>query len=331
MDSTAKKTKSSKSLSMSFLMLILLNLVLFMLLSFLSPTFFTVRNITAIMQRMSELSLLAIAQTLVIIIAGLDLSVGAVMALSGSIVGILYGLGVPIVFAVLTAFCAGLAVGLLNGFLVVKLRLQPFIVTLATMTIVRSIVHAMLQGRVITSFPDGYLDMGYVNVFGIPAIFLIMFICAFMIHVLLKKTTFGKSVFATGANEQCAFMAGIHIRRVKYLVYALSSVLCALAGILFTMRNGAMIPDAGLNAPLEVITAALIGGASIAGGKGSVVGSFLGILAMYLLRNGLSLLGLNPFWGVIVLGAILIYVVGQDSFSKKIKPFQIFKRKAQTQ
>ena len=213
------------------------------------------------------------------------------------------------------------SVGALNAFLVVALRLQPFIVTVATMSMVRSIVYALLKGNVITEFPEGFLNLGYVYLLKIPVIFLIVVVTAVLVIILLRRTIVGRRIFAIGANERTAFISGIHVKRIKFLVYCLAGLICALGGLVFTARIRAIIPDAGINAPLEVITAVLIGGTLITGGKGSVLGSLFGILAMFLLVNGFNLLGLNPFWEVIILGIILIYVVGQESISRS---FQVF-------
>jgi ribose transport system permease protein len=292
----------------TLLILAAVNIIIMVALSFLSRTFLTYGNMTAVMMRMSELAMLAIAETIVIISGGFDLSVGATMALSGAVAGTLYVAGIPFPVAFTIALAAGVAV--------VALRLQPFIVTVATMTMVRSIVYALLKGNVLTEFPEGFLNLGYVYLLKIPVIFLIVAATAVLVIILLRRTIVGRRIFAIGANERTAFVSGIHVKRIKFLVYCLAGLICALGGLLFTARIRAIIPDAGINAPLEVITAVLIGGTLITGGKGSVIGSLLGILAMFLLLNGFNLLGLNPFWEVIILGLILIYVVGQESISR---------------
>lgn len=305
----------------TLLILVAVNVIIMVALSFLSRTFLTYRNITAVMMRMSELAMLAIAETIVFISGGFDLSVGATMALSGAVTGTLYVAGVPFPLALAAGLASGVAVGALNAFLVVALRLQPFIVTVATMTMVRSIVYALLKGNVLTEFPEGFLNLGYVYLLKIPVIFLIVVATAVLVIILLRRTIVGRRIFAIGANERTAFVSGVHVNRIKFLVYCLAGLICAMGGLLFTARIRAIIPDAGINAPLEVITAVLIGGTLITGGKGSVVGSLFGILAMFLLLNGFNLLGLNPFWEVIILGIILIYVVGQESISSSFRAF----------
>jgi ribose transport system permease protein len=303
------------------------NVLIMAVLTYLSPTFMTYGNITAVMTRMSELGMLAIAETVVLISGGFDISIGAVMALSGAVLGTLHIMGLPFSLSILIALAAGVAVGFLNAVLVVNLRLTPFIVTLATMSIVRSVVYALLKGNVLTELPEAFLELYYVYVFKLPLLFVILVAIAVIMILVLKKTILGRRIYAIGGNERTAFISGVYVKRIRYLVYCLSGFICALAGLLFTVRIRAVIPDAGLNAPLEVITAVLIGGTTIYGGKGSILGSLLGILAMYLLLNGFSLLGLNPFWEVIILGVILIVVIGQEGIVTSFKaPF--LKRRA---
>lgn len=302
--------------------LIGVNALIMAVLTYLSPTFMTYGNITAVMTRMSELGMLAIAETIVLISGGFDISIGAVMALSGAVLGTLHVIGVPFYLSIIIALAAGVAVGFLNAVLVVNLRLTPFLVTLATMSIVRSVVYALLKGNVFTELPETFLNLYYVYVLKLPLLFVILVATAVIMAILLKKTILGRRIYATGGNEKTAYISGVYVKRIRYLVYCLSGFICALAGLLFTARIRAVIPDAGLNAPLEVITAVLIGGTTIYGGKGSILGSLLGILAMYLLLNGFNLLGLNPFWEVIILGIILIAVIGQEGIIKSFRaPF----------
>ena len=319
-----KKTIRSKA--KTFFVLAGVNIVIIILLTILSPTFITYGNITAVMSRMSELGMLAIAETIVFISGGFDLSIGAVMALSGAVCGTLNLMGVPFGLVILITLLVGLGVGAANAFFVVNLRLQPFIITLATMAIIRSIVYALLKGSVLTGLPEGFLNLGYFYIFKIPFLFIILIITGILISILLKNTIIGRKIFSVGGNEKTAYLSGIHVGRIKYLVYCLSGLISAMAGLMFVIRIRAVIPDAGLNAPLEVVTAVLIGGTTIYGGKGSVLGSLLGILAMYLLLNGFSLLGLNPFWEVIILGLILIIVVGQEGIGRSLKRFLSGKR-----
>ena len=303
----------------TLIVLALVILVIIAALAVLSPTFLTPGNITDLLMRMSPLGMLAIAETIVLISGGFDLTIGVVMALSAAVLGVLSAARAPFGLALAAALASGVAVGVLNAFCVVQLRLQPFIVTLATMSIIRSIVYAMLKGNVLTDLPEGFLNLRYVSVLGVPLLFLVLAVAAALGIVLLRLTVVGRRIFAVGSNEKTSFLSGVFVNRVKYLVYCLSGFIAAFAGLLYTVRVRAVIPDTGINAPLEVVTAVLIGGTAIAGGKGSILGAMLGILAMFLLLNGFSLLGLNPFWEVIILGLILIYVVGQEGITRGLR------------
>ena len=293
--------------------------VIIAVLAILSPTFLTAGNLTDLLMRLSPLAMLAIAATIVFISGGFDLTIGVVMALSAAVVGVLGAAGFPFGLAVLAALASGILVGVLNAFCVVHLRLDAFIVTLAMNSIVRSIVHAMLKGNVLTNLPEAFLNLRYVSVLGLPLLFVVLVVVAALAIVLLRLTTVGRRIFAVGASEKTAYLSGVRVNRVKYLVYCLSGLISAFAGLLYTVRVRAVIPDTGITAPLEVITAVMIGGTLMSGGKGSVLGGLLGILAMFLLLNGFSLLGLSPFWEVIILGLILIYVVGQEQISRGLR------------
>jgi ribose transport system permease protein len=310
-----------RSSTLTLLVLAAVNVLIMGLLTALSPTFLSYGNLSAVLLRMSELAMLAIAETIVLIAGGFDLTIGAVMALSATVFGTLYVAGLPFPLLIVLALASGVAVGLLNGLLVVVLRLQPFIVTLATMSIVRSVVYGLLKGNVLSDLPEGFLSLGYLYVLKIPLLFLVVVAVALLAWLLLRRTVIGRRIFAVGGNERTAFLSGIHQDRVKYLVYAVSGLISALAGLMYTARIRAVVPDMGITSPLEVITAVLIGGTAITGGKGSVLGSLLGILAMYLLLNGFNLLGLNPFWQVILLGILLIYVVGQENILRGLRAF----------
>lgn len=306
-------------MNISIAILLLFNLLLFLALSLLSPTFLTVRNLSALMLRMSELAMLTIAQALVMINGGMDLTVGSVMALSGAVSALLFDAGMGTLVAIVGALMSGIVIGLFNSFLIVGLGIQSFIATVAVNSIVRSIVYLLLKGNVLSSFPRAYVAFGNSEILGVPSLFLIVFVFAGICTFILKKTALGRSIYYVGANEKCAFLSGIKVKSVRVFVLTTSGILAAIAGIMYTARLGAIIPDAGLNSPLEVVTAVLIGGASVRGGKGSILGSLLGICAMFMLINGFSLLGMNPFWEVVLLGVILIAIVGRSNMKKKVK------------
>ena len=289
----------------NLLILIFGNIILMLLLSILSRNFLTYGNLSSVMLRMSVYAMLGIATTIVFISGGFDLTIGAVMSLSGALAGTLYAAGIPFYLVIIIALISGALVGIINGYFVVNLNLSPFIVTLATMSIVQSIVYGILKGNVITTLPDGFLNLGYVYLLKLPLLFVFMIVIAVLSSLMMTRSVLGRKIFAVGGNEKTAFISGINVRRIKYCVYILSGILSATAGLMFTVRIRAVIPDAGLNAPLEVITAVLIGGTTIYGGKGSIPGSILGVLTMYLLLNGFSpsrvksFLGSNNIWNTI--------------------------------
>lgn len=306
------------SLLRTIAMLVVVNLVLVAVLSSISGSFFTPRNIENLSLRISELGMLAISQTIVIIAGGLDLSIGAVMALSPVIASKLYEAGVPFWLAALAGIGAGALVGLVNAVLIARFRMQPIIVTLATMTIVRSIVYGLLRGRTATAFPDPFLDLVDLSLLGVPFLLVAMLVLALLAGGMLNLTPLGRAVIAVGANAATARLAGIRVERVLFAVYVASGIIAALAGLATTIRVQAATADAGLYAPLEVVTAVLIGGTLVTGGRGSVLGALLGILTMLLLVNGSTLMNLSPFYQQVALGVILIAVIGQDKFRKRV-------------
>lgn len=298
----------------TIILLVAVNLILVAVLSGVSGSFLTVRNIENLSLRMSEIGMLAIAQTVVIIAGGLDLSVGAVMALAPVVASKLYAAGVPFWLAALAGIGSGALVGLVNALLIARFRMQPIIVTLATMTIVRSLVYGLLRGRTATEFPDPFLDLVDVSLLGVPFLFVAMVVMALMAAGMLNLTPLGRAVIAVGANARTAELAGIRVQRVLFFVYVVSGIIAAVAGLATTIRVQAATADAGLYAPLEVVTAVLIGGTLITGGRGSILGALLGVVTMLLLVNGSTLMNLSPFYQQVALGVVLIAVIGQDKF-----------------
>lgn len=306
--------KSLPQLWRTIIVLVVVNVTLAAILASLSGTFLSPRNIENLALRMSEIGMLAIGQTLVIISGGFDLSIGAVMALSPVVTSKLYGMGVPFWLALLGGIGAGAAVGFVNALLIARFRMQPIIVTLATMTIVRSIVYGLLRGRTATEFPDAFLDLVDAAVLGMPLLFATMLLLGLLAGGMLNFMPLGRSILAVGANPRTAELAGINVRNVLFFVYIACGIIAAIAGLTSTIRVQAATADAGLYAPLEVVTAVLIGGTLITGGRGSILGTLLGVLTMLLLVNGSTLLKLSPFYQHIALGLILIVVIGQDKF-----------------
>ena len=255
-----------KKLPVSLIGLILFNAILFIGLSFLSPTFLTLRNIRSLMLRMSELSMLTLAQTLVMICGGMDLTVGSVMALSGTVCGLMFQAGFNPLFTVAGALLAGAAAGALNSFLVVNLRIQSFIATVATNSIFRSVVYLLLKGRVLSAFPESYVFMGSTYIAGFPVLFLAIIVFAVALHILLRKTALGRSVLLLVQMKDVRISPESAQKHKVFCFHFKRYSLCSgRHNVHYAHRCNNS--DAGLNSPLEVVTAVLIGGASVRGGK----------------------------------------------------------------
>ena len=295
---------------------ILLLCILFgwiVVMSVLSPKFLTYTNLSTVLIRMSEECIVAVGLTMVVLLGGIDLSVGAVMALVPVIVASLYNLGVPFPIAMVIAFAAGLSVGLFNAFLVQKTRIQPMIATLATMTIIRSVVYAITSGTPINTFPPVFFTLAKNQLFGInyPIYIMILFIVGGTF--LLKRTSFGRFVYAVGGNESAAKASGINVANVRLVIYMISALCASFGGILLASRLNVANSDAGMRTALDMLTAVLLGGTSIMGGEGSIPRTVIGVLIMSLVINGFNLLNISSYWQLIVMGTLLVVIVGIDA------------------
>ncbi len=291
-------------------------------------SYLSIDNFVTVITRMNPEVIMAVGMTLVVIIGGFDLSIGAIMALVPLLMGMLYGAGVPFWAAVLSGMLAGCAVGVLNGLLVYKAKMQPIIATLATMTVVRSVVYGMTQGRPVTTFPSHFNRLDTARLIGIPIpVWITAIIVAAGIFVL-HRTKMGRFIFALGGNEKAAFVSGVQVNKLKVMIYVISALLAGFAGILFASRVNIASPDAGLTIAFDVITAVLLGGTSILGGQGSIFRSVIGVFIMNTIINGFNLVGINTYWQTIFMGCVLIGVVGLDMKRKQgsIDIFKIFRK-----
>jgi len=298
------------------LILIIIIILLFLILAILSPKLMNYGFFLELLKRSSEVIVLAVGTTIVFISGGFDLSFGSIMALSGALTGIIYKIGIPFPLAFLIGILACIGIGLANGFFVVRVKLDPFIVTLAMAQIVRSIVYGITSGKTVTSFPDSFNNISEISISKIPVIFIIAVFISIVANIFMRKTIVGRYLYAMGGNQLAAYCSGIYINKLKILVYSLSGFLAGISGFLLATRTNSVPPNTGLYTPLEVVTAVVVGGTLISGGDGSIFGSFLGVFTMILLVNVFNILGINPFWNLIVLGVIMIFVVSYESFSR---------------
>lgn len=289
-------------------------IVLCLTIAILSPYFFSVSNFLNIFLATATIGVLAIAATVILSSNGLDLSLGSVMGFSG-IAGayLVVILGLPWPFAILGALGAGAMAGAINGFLITKTRMPAFIVTLGMLGIARGFALIFApNGGAIYGLPAPVVFLGQGRPLGIPTPVIILVITAFVIHYMLSYSPFGRHTLAMGDSEAAARATGIPVEKLRWKLYTLSGFLAGLAGLIYMARVNAGDPTAGINYELTAITAAIIGGTSLFGGKGSILGTMVGALIMGVLQNGLNLLGVPSFWQQVAIGVVLILAVYID-------------------
>ncbi|WP_347862839.1 ribose ABC transporter permease [Salimicrobium sp. PL1-032A] len=297
----------------------LLGLILIMIvLGFASDNFFTLDNILNLLRQVSINALIAFGMTFVILTGGIDLSVGSMLAFGSALTAGVLASGMDPILGVLIGLMAGLAMGAFNGVVITKGKVAPFIATLATMTIFRGATLVYTEGRPITGLSDSFtfemIGKGYV--FGVPFPAILMIGVFFVLFFILHKTVFGRKVYAIGGNEEASVLSGIKADRVKIGVYALTGMLSVLAGIILTSRLNSAQPTAGTMYELDAIAAVVLGGTSLAGGRGRIVGTLIGALIIGVLDNGLNLMNVSSFYQQIVKGGVILLAVLLDRRSK---------------
>ncbi|APR37692.1 ABC transporter permease [Paraburkholderia sp. SOS3] len=323
-DSQAWSTRVIRQMRSGIGPLLAALLIICMVLSFALPEFLTTSTLTNIMVQVSVVGIAAVGGTFVIITSGIDLSVGSLVALTGMVAATFMagsqpdalGLGLA---GLVIALAVGAGVGALNGFAVAWLRLVPFIVTLAMMAMARGLTLAISDGRTKFDFPNAFTVFGAKSIAGLPMPMLVMLVVFVIGHVLLRKTTFGHQVFAVGGNREAARLAGIPVQRVMFITYALAGLTAAIAGIVLAGRLNSALPSAANGLELQVIAGIVIGGTSLAGGRGSIVGTFIGVVLIGVINVGLSLLGVNPFWTQFIQGGVIFAAVMLDALSQRRK------------
>ncbi len=303
--------------------------------SFASEHFLTVGNFSAMLLGMSFEAIIAIGMTVLLVSGGFDLSVGSTMALSGAVSAICLVSGWPVAPAILAGLLVGTAVGLTNGLIIAKIGINPFITTLGIMGVVRGLLQVVVgnfsSGSNITGLPESFnvIGQGKCLVFedaagnvtfpGVQYPIIIALVLVIVADILLRKSRFLRQNYYIGGNEKAAILSGINVDRMKIFNYALTGFLAALAGILITARFGSATVTAGIGVELKVISAVIIGGASLSGGEGTVIGAFLGALLMSIIVSALTLLNVDASWTTLVIGATLLVAVMIDTLSKKYK------------
>jgi len=292
-------------------------IILFVALALASPYFLTPANLSSVVRQTAVINTMALGMTMIIIAGGIDLSVGAILAFSGLLGAMAMQAGMPIWLGVATGLLAGAFCGLINGLLTVRLNINPFIVTLGTLGILRGVTLIISNGLPVHRIPPRFAFLGEGSVLGVPFVLWLLALCAIATHVILEHTRLGRYAFAIGSNPDAAFYTGIPVGFYTAAVYTISGLLCGLAGMIEASRLMTGQPTAGQGYELQVIAAVVIGGGSLRGGEGSVPGTLVGAFIMGLLSNGSDLLGISPYLQQAIIGAIIIVAVTLDELRKR--------------
>jgi ribose transport system permease protein len=293
-------------------MLVLLA-VISLALSLISPYFFTLSNVLNLMDQSVITGIVSIGQTFVILIAGIDLSVGSLTGATGIILGLALA-GLPLPLAIVSAILAGGFAGFVNGFIITKGRVAAFIVTLGMMSIGRSMAYVLSGANSISQLPDSLGDLASSTILGIPTNFVVLVALYAIAWYYLTFTKGGRTIYAIGSNAEAARTAGLAVDFYSILVYVISGALSAVAAVFLAARILSIDPIAATGLELDTIAAVVIGGASLFGGRGTIIGTFIGVLIMVLIRNGLNLLNVNPYWQGTAIGSIIIAAVLLERF-----------------
>jgi ribose transport system permease protein len=281
--------------------------------SLFSPYFLTTNNLMGVFRSFSLVGIMSIGMMLVIITGGIDLSVGSVMGLSSLMTALSFQHGLGPLPAILIGLCAGLIVGAFNGFLITWIQLPPFIATLGTLSIGRGLMYIITKGVPVTpDVPDSFtfIGQGYLGFVPVPVVIMLLLTVCF--SILMRRTRFGRHVYATGGNEVAARLSGVRTNRVKFTVYAFSGLIAALAGVVSFSRFVSAEPASGFGAELDVIAAAAIGGASLSGGVGSVEGAIIGAALAGIITNGVVLLNIDTYAQQAITGCVILIAVSID-------------------
>jgi ribose transport system permease protein len=299
--------------------LILLAMVVF--LSLYTDTFLTSTNIFNILRAFSWIAISAFGQCMVIITAGVDLSVGSVMGLSGLASAMLLVRGVSVPVAVAGGLVTGLVVGFLNGLMITKGKLPPFIATLGSYLMARGLCYGLTGGWPVRGLPQSFRNLGQYDIpiagVGVPLPLIFMLVSAVLTSIFLTRTVWGYRIYAVGGNETATALSGINTARVKIMVYSLCGFLTAIGGVLMTARLGVAAPTAAQGYELDVIAAVVVGGTSFSGGEGTILGVLIGAAIMQVLRNGLVLIGVSAYWLQAVQGLVIVLAIMLDQLRKR--------------
>ncbi len=308
---------------------VILALVLYsIMVTIINPVFISQGNVINILRSTGFTLIAVVGMTLVLITAGLDLSIGSVFALGAIICGLCSSAGIPVFLSMLIGAGVGVVFGFFIGTMIVKTGIPPLMITLGMQYIGRGIVSVITKGVPVYPLPDNFVSIESTKIFDIvPIIIPISMAFAIIGHIMLSKTPFGRSVYAIGGNQEAAKISGININKTKVIVYVIMSTLAAFAGIMMSSRLGSAEPSTGTGFEMKVICACIIGGTSSFGGTGTILGAALGAVFMEVITNSLTLMKVSVYWQNLVFGAILISAVLLDQYKRKMMMRQSIKAK----
>ena len=292
-------------------------IVLIVALAIASPHFLTNTNLSSVVRQTAVINIMALGMTLIIVSGGIDLSVGAILAMGGLLGTMAMEKGYSIPAGIVVGIVTGCFWGFVNGMLTTRLRINPFIVTLGTLGIVRGLTLIISNGLPVHQIPQSFSFLGEGTVLGVPFVLWVLLVCAGAMHVIMEHTRLGRYAFAIGSNPDAAFYAGIPVAFHVTAVYAIGGALTGLAGMIEASRLMTGQPTAGQGYELQAIAAVVIGGGSLRGGEGSVIGTLVGAFIMGLLSNGSDLLGISPYLQQAIIGAVIILAVSVDELRKR--------------
>lgn len=286
-------------------------LLIVVIISIMSPSFLTADNIFNVLRQVSISALIAFGMTFVILTGGIDLSVGSTLALTGAVAATLLAGGYDPFIAMAAALALGLVLGAVNGIIIAKGKVAPFIATLATMTIYRGLTLVYTDGKPVSGLGDhlAFQMFGKGYLLGIPVPIVTMAVAFFVLYFILRKTTFGRRVYAIGGNAEASRLSGINVDRTTIAVYALTGMLAAMSALILTSRLNSAQPTAGTSYELDAIAAVVLGGTSLTGGRGWIFGTLVGALIIGVLNNGLNLIGVSSFFQQVVKGIVILFAV----------------------
>jgi len=292
-------------------------ILIFVVIGIINPRFFSRTNIINMLRTSAFVFIIGVSMTYVFIGGGLDLSVGSTLALGGVIAGLALLANIPIWICVLVGVLVGTTVGFMNGLFIARFKIPSFIVTLGMMYIARGIVQFLTRGEPVYPLPTNFNFLGQGFIAGVPVVVIVAVVLGIIGHIVLTKTVFGRSVFANGGNSETARVSGINVIRISLLTYLLNGATSGIAGVLTAARLGSALSNAGLGMELQVIAAVIIGGTSLFGGSGSILGTAVGALLMSVIANGMVFLKVSIYLQQVVIGVIIILAVGLDQYNRK--------------